>query len=102
VWTTIETRTLQPNSLADLQEQMLWTVTILNPGEIDIRLTADSSDSISERDEANNDAYMVAQGASQKMVGAVPSFSPTLVMTIIAGLYIGLQISRPKSEKCLS
>ena len=101
-WTTIETRTLQPNSLADLQEQMFWTVTILNPGEIDIRLTADSSDSISERDEANNDAYMVAQGASQKMVGAVPSFSPTLVMTIIAGLYFGLQISRPKSEKCLS
>ncbi len=97
-WTTIETRTLQPNSLADLQEQMLWTVTILNPGEIDIRLTADSSDSISERDEANNDAYMVAQGANQKMVGSVPSFSPTLVMTILAGLYFGLQISRPKPE----
>ena len=97
-WTTIETRTLQPNSLTDLQEQMLWTVTILNPGEIDIRLTADSSDSISERDEANNDAYMVAQGANQKMVGSVPSFSPTLVMTILAGLYFGLQISRPKPE----
>ncbi len=97
-WTTIETRTLQPNSLADLQEQMLWTVTILNPGEIDIRLTADSSDSISERDEANNDAYMVAQGANQKTVGSVSSFSPTLVMIMIAGLYFGLQISRPKSE----
>ncbi len=97
-WTTIETRTLQPNSLADLQEQMLWTVTILNPGEIDIRLTADSSDSISERDEANNDAYMVAQGANQKTVGSVSSFSPTLVMIMIAGLYFGLQISRPKPE----
>jgi hypothetical protein len=101
-WTTIETRTLQPNSLADLQEQMFWTVTILNPGEIDIRLTADSSDSISERDEANNDAYMVAQGAKQQIVGSVPSFSPTLVMTIIAGLYFGLLISRPKPEICLS
>ena len=97
-WTTIETRTLPPGSLSDLQEQMLWTITILNPGEIDIRLTADSSDSISERDEANNDAYMVAQGADQKMVGSVASFSPTLLMTIFAGLYFGLQISRPKSE----
>jgi len=97
-WTTIETRTLQPNSLADLQEQMLWTVTILNSGEIDIRLTADSSDSISERDEANNDAYMVAQGASQKTVGSVASFSPNLVMIIIAGLYFGLRVSRPKPE----
>ena len=77
---------------------MLWTITILNPGEIDIRLSADSSDSISERDEANNDAYMVAQGADQKMVGSVASFSPTLLMTIFAGLYFGLQISRPKSE----
>ena len=97
-WTTIETRTLQPNSLADLQEQMLWTVTILNSGEIDIRLTADSSDSISERDEANNDAYMVAQGASQKTVGSVASFSPNLVMIIIAGLYFGMRVSRPKPE----
>ncbi len=97
-WTTIETRTLQPGSLSDLQEQLVWSITILNPGEIDIRLTADSSDSISERDEANNDAYMVAQGADQKMVGSVASFSPTLLMVILAGLYFGLQISRSKSE----
>jgi hypothetical protein len=98
-WTTLETRTLAPNSLLDMQEQMLWTVTILNPGEYDIRLTADPLETISERDEANNDAYMVAQGSSQKMVGAVPSFSPTLLITILAGLYIGFWFTGNRQKK---
>jgi hypothetical protein len=77
---------------------MYWSVTVLNQGEYDIRLTADSDDSISERDEANNDAYMVVQGATPKMVGLVPSFAPTMLMTALVGLYIGLIISRAKPE----
>jgi hypothetical protein len=97
-WTTLETRTLPPIALADLSETMYWSVTVLNQGEYDIRLTADSDDSISERDEANNDAYMVVQGATPKMVGLVPSFAPTMLMTALVGLYIGLIISRAKPE----
>lgn len=95
-WTTLETRTLPPIALADLTETMYWSVAILNAGEYDIRLTVDHDEAVSERDEANNDAYMVAQGANQRLVGAVPSFAPTLLTTTLAGVFVGLLISRRK------
>ena len=97
-WTTMETRTLPPIALYDMQEEMSWTVNVLNEGEYDIRLTVDPEDAVSERDEANNDAYMVVQGASQNMVGAVPSFSPSLIVIALAGIWIGYWITRKKGE----
>ena len=73
---------------------MLWSITILNQGEYDIRLVIDPGDAISERDEGNNEAYMVAQGASQRLVGAVPSFGPSLLAVGVAGAWIGWLLSR--------
>tara|TARA_Y100000588_G_C14256444_1_gene925688 strand:- start:462 stop:2333 length:1872 start_codon:yes stop_codon:yes gene_type:complete len=97
-WTTLESRTLPPIALADLQEELIWSVAVLNVGEYDIRLTVDPSDSVSERDEANNDAYMVVQGASQKSVGAVTSFSPSLLAVVLSGIWIGYWLTRNKDE----
>ena len=93
-WTTLESRTLPPIALADLQEELIWSVAVLNVGEFDIRLTVDPSDAVSERDEANNDAYMVVQGASQKSVGAVSSFSPSLLLVALSGIWLGYWITR--------
>ncbi|MDP7043029.1 MAG: CARDB domain-containing protein [Candidatus Thalassarchaeaceae archaeon] len=98
-WTTLETRTLPPIALYDMQEEMSWSVNILNEGEYDIRLTVDPDDAVSERDEANNDAYMVVQGASQNMVGAVPSFSPSLMIVALAGIWLGYWLTRKKGEE---
>jgi hypothetical protein len=97
-WTTLETRTLSPSAMYDQTETMLWSVTILNQGEYDIRLVADSNDAISERDEGNNDAYMVAQGASQRLVGSVLSFAPTLFVVALAGCWVGWLLSRRETE----
>ena len=99
-WTTIETRTLPSVALYDMQELMIWSVTIRNQGEYDIRLTVDPDDAVSERDESNNDAYMVVQGASQQMVGAVPSFSPTILTIAIVGIWLGFWLTR-KNEVIL-
>ncbi len=93
-WTTLETRTLSASALVDQTETMLWSITILNQGEYDIRLVVDPDDAISERDEGNNEAYMVAQGASQRLVGAVPSFAPSLLAVGVAGAWIGWLLSR--------
>lgn len=93
-WTTLESRTISPGGMGDMQETLTWSVTILNEGEYDLRLTVDPADVISERDEANNDAYMVAQGAGQKMVGAVTGFAPTLLLTGLAGMIVGMLLPR--------
>ena len=97
-WTTLESRSLPPSALADKTETILWSVTILNQGEYDIRLVVDPDDSISERDEGNNDAYMVAQGAGQRLVGAVSSFVPSLLLVAFAGAWIGWLISRQRED----
>lgn len=98
-WTTLESRALPPIALSDLQEELVWSVAILNVGEYDIRLTVDPSDAVSERDEANNDAYMVVQGASQNMVGAVASFSPSLLMVALSGIWLGYWLTRNKNNE---
>ena len=98
-WTTLESRALPPIALSDLQEELVWSVAILNVGEYDIRLTVDPSDAVSERDEANNDAYMVVQGASQNMVGAVASFSPSLLMVALSGIWLGYWLTRNKNSE---
>jgi hypothetical protein len=98
-WTTLETRTLPPIALYDMQEEISWSVNVLNEGEYDIRLTVDPNDAVSERDEANNDAYMVVQGASQNLVGAVPSFSPPLIVVAVAGIWLGYWLTRKKDEE---
>ncbi len=86
-WTAIETRTLPATALYDSREVIIWSMTIYNEGEYDVRVTVDPNDAISERDDGNNAAYMVVQGASQRMVGAVTSFAPSLVMVLLAGAY---------------
>ena len=82
-----------------MQEEISWSVNVLNEGEYDIRLTVDPNDAVSERDEANNDAYMVVQGASQNLVGAVPSFSPPLIVVAVAGIWLGYWLTRKNGEE---
>ncbi len=95
-WTTIETRTLSSGSLVDLKETLIWSVTILSAGELDIRIVIDGDDAIDEKDEGNNEVYVVAQGAEPGMVGVVPGFMPDMLTVILAGLFVGIWMSRKR------
>ncbi|RUA05972.1 MAG: hypothetical protein DSY88_00210 [Candidatus Poseidoniales archaeon] len=95
-WTTMETRTLSSGSLVDLKETLIWSVTILTAGELDIRIVIDSDDAIAEKDEGNNEVYVVAQGAEPGMVGVVPGFMPDMLTVILAGLFVSIWMSRKR------
>ncbi len=95
-WTTIETRTLSSGSLVDLKETLIWSVTILSAGELDIRIVIDGDYAIDEKDEGNNEVYVVAQGAEPGMIGVVPGFMPDMLTVILAGLFISIWMSHKR------
>mgnify|MGYP001179852698 CR=1 FL=1 len=95
-WTTLETRTLSSGSLVDLQETLIWSVTILTAGELDIRIVIDGDDAVAEKDEGNNEVYVVAQGAEPGAIGVVSGFMPDLITVILAGLVVSIWMSRKR------
>ena len=87
-WVVMETRVLEIGSLTDLEEELIWNYTVPNTGQWDIRLTIDSTQSIDERDEGNNQFHLVVTGATISGIGTVSSFAPSIVALIGVGFVI--------------
>ena len=87
-WTVMESRTLATGSLSDSTETMIWNYTVPNSGQYDLRLVIDYADGIDEYDEGNNYNHMVVTGAAINSAGLVPSFAPSIIALLFAGIVI--------------
>jgi hypothetical protein len=87
-WTVMESRTLATGSLSDSTETMIWNYTVPNSGQYDLRLVIDYADGIDEYDEGNNYNHMVVTGAAITSAGIVPSFAPSIIALLFAGIVI--------------
>jgi len=83
-WTVLETRTLAAGSLYDGREVLEpFEVRILASGEYDLKLSIDPDEIIPEKDEGNNEEYLVVSGARPSSIGAVTSFMPALFLLLV-------------------
>ncbi|MCS5535792.1 MAG: hypothetical protein NZ802_08055, partial [Candidatus Poseidoniales archaeon] len=86
-WTTLNSVSINTGSLMDQQERIFVNITLLTAGEFDIRVIVDPDDSISERDEGNNEAFLLIGAADPEVIGSVSGFAPDLVLLLLAGLF---------------
>ena len=89
-WTTMQTIVIEGGNLSDecACEELVWNYIVPNTGQWDLRLVIDPSNGIDERDESNNNHYMMVTGASVSGVGVVPSFAPGIIALLITGFAI--------------
>ncbi len=89
-WTTMQTIVIEGGNLSDecACEELVWSYIVPNTGQWDLRLVIDPSNGIDERDESNNNHYMMVTGASVSGVGVVPSFAPGIIALLITGFAI--------------
>ncbi len=98
-WTTISTETIPIGSMTDLVHEIDWTFSLTSGGQWDVRVLIDSGEIIDERDESNNDRYLIVSGADgEQVVGIVPSFAPSLISLLITGLFISIIINRNRLD----
>ncbi len=87
-WTVMEARTLGTGSLSDSTETMIWNYTVPKTGQFDLRLVIDYANGIDEYDEGNNYNHMVVTGAAITSAGLVPSFAPSIIALLFAGIVV--------------
>jgi|TARA_B110000881_G_scaffold57880_1_gene49530 hypothetical protein len=89
-WTTKQTIIIENGNLSDECncELMIWDYVVPNTGQWDLRLVIDPSNNVDERDESNNNHYMMVTGASVTGIGVVPSFAPSMIALLITGIAI--------------
>ncbi|MBI31429.1 MAG: hypothetical protein CMB72_02365 [Euryarchaeota archaeon] len=98
-WTVLETRTLAAGSLYDRTEVLdPFEVRILASGEYDLKLSIDPEDTIPEKDEGNNEEYLVVSGARPSSIGAVTSFMPALFLIIAVSGWMVWTMRSAKEE----
>ena len=90
LWTVMSVQTLPAGSLGDSVETIVWSYTVPNSGQYDLRVRIDPTNVIDENSEINNDHYMVVTGADISSPGLVPSFAPTLISVICVGFFVAL------------
>ncbi len=89
-WTTMQTVVIEGGNLSDecSCELIVWDYVIPNTGQWDLRLVVDPNNAIDERDESNNNHYMMVTGASVTGVGVVTSFAPGIIALLLTGFAI--------------
>ena len=87
-WTVMEARTLGMGSLSDSNETLIWNYTVPKTGQYDLRLVIDYANVVDEYDEGNNYNHMVVTGAAITSAGLVPSFAPSIIALLFAGIVI--------------
>tara|TARA_A100001037_G_scaffold220663_1_gene198467 strand:- start:963 stop:2774 length:1812 start_codon:yes stop_codon:yes gene_type:complete len=93
-WTTLDSVVLPSGSFIDQQEQISMNITLLTAGEFDIRVVVDPDDSIPERDEGNNELFLLVAAADPEVIGSVTGFVPDLLILFIAGLFASSILNR--------
>lgn len=94
-WTTMSTQTMLAGGLIDQSHQLDWSFTVTSGGQWDVRLVIDPTSVVPERDENNNERYLVVSGADgESVVGVVPGFAPSLVSLGLLGLAISAFVQR--------
>ncbi len=96
-WTALNSMVIPVNSFIDQQEDIAVNITLLTAGEFDLRVVVDPDDSISERDEGNNEAFLLIGAADPEVVGSVSGFTPDLVLLLLAGLFASHVLNRRQS-----
>ena len=86
-WTTLQSITIASGGLTDSTEAIDVNLSLLSDGEYDIRIIVDPDDTISEKDEGNNEAFLLISAADPEVVGAVSGFTPDVLMLLLAGLF---------------
>ena len=89
-WTVMSVQTLPAGSLGDTVETIVWSYTVPNSGQYDLRVRIDPTNVIDENSEINNDHYMAVTGADISSPGLVPSFAPTLIAVVCVGFFVAL------------
>lgn len=89
-WTTMQTVLIEGGNLSDECncELIIWNYVVPNTGQWDLRLVVDPNNAVDERDESNNNHYMMVTGASVSGVGVVTSFAPGIIALLLTGLVI--------------
>ena len=89
-WTTMQTVLIEGGNLSDECncELIIWNYVVPNTGQWDLRLVVDPNNAVDERDESNNNHYMMVTGASVSGVGVVTSFAPGITALLLTGLAI--------------
>ena len=93
-WTALNSVTLDSGELIDQQEEISVNITLLTAGEYDIRIVVDPDNSIPERDEGNNEAFLLIAAADPSVVGAVDGFVPDLMILLLAGIIASFIVNR--------
>ena len=96
-WTALNSMVIPANSFIDQQESISLNITMLSAGEFDLRVVVDPDESISERDEGNNEVFLLIGAADPEVVGSVSGFAPDLVLLLLAGLFAGRVVNRRQS-----
>lgn len=60
-----------------------FNVQLLAAGEYDLRLVVDPDDTIPEKDEGNNEEYLIISGARPRTIEAVSGFMPALILIVL-------------------
>jgi hypothetical protein len=89
--------TLESGSFIDQQESISVNISLLSAGEFDIRVIVDPDDSISERDEGNNEAFLLIGAADPEVVGSVSGFAPDMVLLLLGGIFASHVLKRRQS-----
>ena len=98
-WTTISTETIPTGSMTDLVHAIDWTFSVTSGGQWDVRVLIDSNENIDERDESNNERYLIVSGADgEQVAGIVSGFGPSLFSLIILGFFFSVFAQRNKIE----
>ena len=89
-WTTMQTVLIEGGNLSDECncELIIWNYVVPNTGQWDLRLVVDPNNAVDERDESNNNHYMMVTGATVSGVGVVTSFAPGIIALLLTGLAI--------------
>ncbi|MDP6324473.1 MAG: hypothetical protein QF684_02765 [Candidatus Thalassarchaeaceae archaeon] len=96
-WTALNSMVIPANSFIDQQESISVNITLLTAGEFDLRVFVDPDEVISERDEGNNEVFLLIGAADPEVVGSVSGFAPDFVLLLLAGLFASRVINRRQS-----
>ncbi|MBJ23881.1 MAG: hypothetical protein CMB64_04355 [Euryarchaeota archaeon] len=98
-WTTISTETIPIGAMSDLSHEISWKFSLTSGGQWDVRVLLDSGEIIDERNENNNERYLIVSGADGDQVsGIVSGFNPSILSLLIVGLIVSRIINRARIE----